>query len=220
MEEKSLSDKISLYAEATKLSLENAEQWIKDAKLLIANSSYGHANALVRFGCEEIAKTYVCWLTSEKILPIDNTVVEDVFWNHTVKNEVILGVLLMAHGISKNPKWKEMKYEDFKLSKEQTIEFGKQFEAMLKSTNRMRQKAMYVDVNAEKKELTNPLKIDEKDVNAVLEVSTLLFEMMKNLIEETSEEEKEKWRKAFASVPKEFWETGEIPIQWFSEKEH
>ncbi|MGD8506575.1 MAG: hypothetical protein PVF15_07935 [Candidatus Bathyarchaeota archaeon] len=60
----------------------------------------------------------------------------------------------------------------------------------------------------------------EKDVNAVLEVSTLLSEMIKNLIEETSEEEKEKWRKAFASVPKEFWETGEIPIQWFSEKEH
>lgn len=215
-----MSDKISLYTEATKLSFENAEQWIKDAKLLIKNSSYGHANALLRFGCEEIAKAYVCWLTSEKILPIDNTLVEDVFWNHVVKNEVILGILLMAHWISKNPEWKEKKYEDFELSEEQIIEFSKQFEAMVKSTNRMRQKAMYVDVDAETKEITNPLKMDEKEVNAILEVSKFFSKMMKDLIEETSEEEKEKWRNAFGSLPKEMWETGENPIHWFSKKEH
>ena len=110
--------------------------------------------------------------------------------------------------------------KDFELSKEQIIEFSKQFEAMLKSTNRMRQKAMYVDMNAETKEITNPLRIDEKEVNAVLEVSVFLSKMMKDLIEETSEEEKEKWRKAFSSLPKELWKKGEIPIQWFSEKEH
>jgi len=214
-----LSDKISLYAQATKLSLENAEQWIKDAKLLIKNSSFGHASALLRFACEETAKAYVCWLTSEKILPIDNTVVEDVFWNHTVKNEVILGVLLLVHWINENPKWKEMKYEDFELSKEQIIELSKQFEAMLKSTNRMRQKAMYIDVNAETKEITNPLRIDEKEVNIILEVSVFLSEMMKELIEETSEEEKEKWRRVFSSLPKEMWNTGEIPIDWFKKKE-
>lgn len=200
-----MTSKISLYTKATMLSFENAKQWIKDAKLLIENSSYGHANVLLRFACEEIAKAYVCWLTSEKILPIDNTLVEDVFWNHKVKNEVILGVLFSVHWISNNPKWKEMKYEDFKLSKEQVTEFSKQYEAMLKSTNRMRQKAMYVDVDRETKRITNPFKIDEKEVNAVLEVSALLSKMMKNLIEETSEEEKEKWRKVFSFIPREVW---------------
>jgi len=213
-----LSNKLILYAEATKLSLDNAEQWIKDAKLLIENSSFGHASALLRFSCEETAKAYVCWLTSEKILPIDNTLVKDVFWDHTIKNEVILGVLLMVHWINRNPKWKEMKYEDFELSKEQIIEFSKQFGAMLKSTNKMRQKAMYVDVIAETKEIINPLKMDEKEVNAILEVSVLLSKMMKDLIEETSEEEKEKWRKAFGSLPREVWVTGEIPIEWFKKE--
>jgi tRNA nucleotidyltransferase (CCA-adding enzyme) len=92
------------------------------------------------------------------------------------------------------------------------------FGAMLKSTNKMRQKAMYVDVIAETKEIINPLKMDEKEVNAILEVSVLLSKMMKDLIEETSEEEKEKWRKAFGSLPREVWVTGEIPIEWFKKE--
>ena len=100
-EGKILSDKLNLYAQATRLSLKNAEQWIKDAKLLIETSSFGHASALLRFACEEVAKAYVCWFTSEKIWPVENKVVRDVFWDHMVKNEVILGLLFTVMWMSR-----------------------------------------------------------------------------------------------------------------------
>lgn len=213
-----MSNKLSLYTKATKMSLENAEQWIKDAKLLIENSSYGHANALLRFACEEIAKAYVCWLTSEKILPIDNKVAKDVFWNHRVKNEVILGMLSMVQWMSNNRLRKDLVNGNFELSEREIIEASKQFEAMLDSTEKMRQKAIYVDVNEKTKEIMSPLKIDEKEVKGVLDAVELFLKIVRRCIEETSEEEKERWRKVFSSMPREVWETGEIPIEWFKKE--
>lgn len=211
-------DKLDLYAKATISSLENAEQWMKDDKLLIENSSFGHANALLRFAYEETAKAYVCWLTSERILPIDNEVVEDVFRKHRVKNEIIVVLLMFAKWISDNPKWKEMLNGDFELSKEQMMESNRQFQAILDSTEKMRLKSMYVDINEEIKETSSPLETDEKEVKGVLEVAEFFFKIMKTCIEETSEEDKEKWREFFSSWPREVWETGEIPIEWFRKK--
>lgn len=208
-----LSNKLDLYAQATEFSLENAEQWIKDAKLLILNLSYGHASALLRFACEEIAKAYACWLTSEKIYPIDNKLVKDVFLRHRAKNEIILGILLLFQWISSNPTRQEMDYEDFKLSGEQIAEFNEQFDAVLVSINKMRQNAMYVAVDEKTNKVTSPLKMDEKELKGVLEATELILKTIKITIEETSEEYKEKFRKAFSSLPKEVWETGEIPVE-------
>jgi AbiV family abortive infection protein len=213
-----LVGKIKLYTKATKMSLENAEQWIADAKLLLKNSSFGHANALLRFACEEIAKAYACWLTSEKMFPKDNMFVKNVFLYHWAKNEIILGMLLFFQWISANPKWQEMDYEDFKLSEEQIAEFDEVFETVLVSMSKMRQKAMYVDVDEKTNEVTSPLKIDEKELRGVLEVTELLLKTIKITIEETSEEYKEKFRKVFASLSEKAWETGKTPFQWFNEK--
>ena len=213
-----MSYKLDLYAKATISSLENAEQWMKDAKLLMENSSFGHANALLRFACEETAKAYVCWLTSERMLPIDNEVVEDVFRKHRVKNEIIVSLLLFAQWISDNPKWKEMLNGDFAVSEEQMTESDKQFHVILDSTEKMRLKAMYVDINEETKEIKSPLQIDEKEAEGVLDAVQLLHKIIKTCIEETSEKDKEMWRKVFGSWLREVWETGEIPIEWLMRK--
>ena len=50
------------------MCLENVEQYHKDAELLIAIRSYGHALALVVLSEEEFAKAIMCHLWSEEIL--------------------------------------------------------------------------------------------------------------------------------------------------------
>jgi len=201
------------------MSLENAEQWMKDGKLLIKNSSFGHASALLRFACEESAKAYVCWLTSEKMLPLSNKVVEDVFWKHRVKNEVIVGMFLTVQWMNDNRILKNGVNEDFEPSEEEIIKTYRQFEAMLDSTEKMRQKAIYVNMNVETEEIRSPLKMDKQECKGVLEAVKFFLKMIRSCIEETSEKDKEKWRKFFSTIPREAWETGEIPIDWLKEKE-
>ena len=77
--------KKDLFKEASKQSIENAEQWIKDAKRLIENASYGHSYSLLVFADEEIAKAYVCWLVSEDMIPVDSKLVKDIFRSHDTK---------------------------------------------------------------------------------------------------------------------------------------
>jgi len=197
------------------MSFENAEQWIKDAKLLIKNSSFGHASALLRFACEEIAKAYVCWLTSEEIIPKDNKIVKDVFFSHWTKNQVILGLLLP---LISNFKKKEIRYEDDKQLQEQIANFNEFFEKLVVSTNEMRNKAIYVDIHKETKKVTSPLKMDEKEARAILQLTERILQILKPVIQETTEIDKEKFRKTFSKLPKDVWKTGEIPIQWLIEK--
>lgn len=182
------------------MSLENAEQWVKDGKLLIENSSFGHASALLRFACEESAKAYVCWLTSEKMLPLGNKVVEDVFWKHRVKNEVIVGMFLTVQWMNDNRILKNGVNEDFEPS-EEIIKTYRQFEAMLDSTEKMRQKAIYVNMNVETEEIRSPLKMDKQECKGVLEAVEFFLKMIRSCIEETSEKDKEKWRKFFITKP-------------------
>ena len=46
--------------DAVGLTLENAEQFIKDAELLVENSSFGHASAFAILAYEEIGKAFTC----------------------------------------------------------------------------------------------------------------------------------------------------------------
>lgn len=206
-----MSNKINLYAQATKLSLENAEQWINDAELLIKNSSYGHANALLRFACEEIAKAYVCWLTSERIFPIENRVVRDAFRKHPVKNQVIIALI---YGLAwrGSYRWKEP-------SDQKIIEAYNQLKPMIDSTEKMRQRAVYVDIIWDKNQVQTPLAIPKIEANRVLVLTEILLKVVRYYIKKWPEPTKEKFRRVFDSLPKEAWETGEIPIEWFKEKE-
>ena len=88
--------KKSLFREGMKLCLENAEQWMNDAKLLMYNSSYGHSYTLLVFADEEIAKAYICWLVAEHMIPVNSKFVQDTFSKHRTKHETLVGVFLGA----------------------------------------------------------------------------------------------------------------------------
>ena len=206
-----MTSKISLYTEATKMSLENAEQWIKDATLLLDNSSFGHASALLRFACEELAKAYLCWLSSERIFPIENKTVRNAFEQHETKNQVIIGVIYALM-------WRSDYPTRIEPSDQEIIEAYNQLKAMIASTEKMRQKAIYVDIIWDKNQVQTPLTITKKEVNSVLELTEILLKVVRHCIEEYPESLKEKYRRAFNKLPKEVWETGNIPIKWLKEK--
>ena len=63
------TDKETLLKKAVQSCLNNAEQYFKDAHLLVENGSYGHAFAFTVLGEEELAKAYIYHECSEGLLP-------------------------------------------------------------------------------------------------------------------------------------------------------
>lgn len=200
-----MPNKIDLYAKAMKMSLENAEQWIKDARLLMENSSFGHADALLRIADEELAKTHICWLTSEKMLPIGNKTVKDVFQHHRVKIELVMGLIISNLTVRNNrPQKVELAKEELELSEKKPTRANTWFEKSIKSINKMRQSAMYVDVNEKTNELMSPLRITEEEARKSLDVTEALLKTVRRCIETYSEEDKEAWREFFKITG--FWD--------------
>lgn len=217
MEGKILSDKLSLYSKAAKLSLENAEQWIKDAKLIMKHGSFGHASALIRFAVEESVKAYVCWFTSERIWPIENKAIRDVFRYHGVKNELILGFLFGMMAQTRFHSWEKLMKGISKISPKQVSKGLEEFEKMLVSTEKMRERAMYVDVFLKRKEVETPLEIMGEEPKSILMVAELFTKIVRDMAEKMPEEEKARLRGIFSKIPKEDWETGELTIDWLPE---
>ena len=58
-----------LLKEAVKSCLDNVEQYLKDARMLIENESYGHAFALTVLGEEELSKAFIYYMCSEGWIP-------------------------------------------------------------------------------------------------------------------------------------------------------
>lgn len=58
-----------LLKEAVKSCLDNVEQYLKDARMLIENRSYGHAFALTVLGEEELSKAFIYCMCSEGWVP-------------------------------------------------------------------------------------------------------------------------------------------------------
>jgi AbiV family abortive infection protein len=212
-----MSEKLRLYSKAAKSSLENAEQWLKDSKLLLEHRSFGHASALLRFAVEEGVKAYVCWFTSEKIWPIENKMIRDVFWDHTVKNEFFMSFLLGLMVREKFRSWERLLEGLPKFSQEQISEGLEEFEKMIASTERMRQRTIYVDVNPERKEIETPLEIGKEEPKNILMLAESFIKTVRNIVEKMPEDEKAKLRKLFSKIPKEDWKTGELTIDWLPE---
>ena len=210
-----MSNKLSLYAEATKLSLENAEQWIKDAKLLLKHGSFGHASALIRLAVEEAVKAFVCWFTSEKIFPIENKLVIDVFKYHKVKNEFFLGFLSAWMARERFHSWRRLMESIPKLSQKEVFEALEGFEKMITSTKRMRERAMYV--NVEEKEVETPLAIVEEEPKKILTVAESFVKTVRSITEKMPRDEKAKLKRLFSEIPKEDWKTGELTTDWLME---
>jgi AbiV family abortive infection protein len=212
---KILSNKFSLYAQASKLSLENAKQLIKDAKLLLKNSSFGHASALIRLAVEESTKALVCWFTSEKIFPIENKLVIDVFKYHKVKNEFFLGFLSGWMNREKFHSWRKLMESIAKLSQEQISEAPKEFQKMIASTDEMRHRAMYVNLKGT--EVETPLEIGGEESKNLLIVAEFFLNVVRHIVEKFPEKRKAELRGFFSKIPKEYWKTGELPPNWLPE---
>ena len=69
----------NLFYKASKESLDNAKLWIKDAEILMVNSSFGHAYSLLVIADEEVSKANVCWLVSENMIPYNSKLVKQAF---------------------------------------------------------------------------------------------------------------------------------------------
>lgn len=212
------SEILKLYAEAKEESLKNAERWIVDAKLLIENSSFGHASALLRFAYEEIAKAFVCFYVSERLWPVENNkVVEDVFWNHVVKNQIIVG-MFMGISLTGTLMKRELTISDMPEPTDQEIIDAFYLVRQISTEmEKLRQKGIYVDFKNEK--ILTPNSTTEKEVQGILREVEALLRYTKHSIDRASESHKERLREFFSSIPKEAWKTGEIPIEWLREKE-
>jgi len=196
-----LSNKLSLYAQASKLSLENSEQYIKDAKLLIKNSSFGHASALLRLAVEESTKALVCWFTSEKILPRENKLVRDMFKDHRVKNKFFLSFLPGWIAGRTFRSWRRFMESMPKLSDEQISEGTREVQKIIASTDEMRHRAMYVNLKGTQVE--TPLEIGEEEPKDILWGAEFFLKVVRDIIEKFPEKRKAELRGVISKILKE-----------------
>lgn len=56
-------------------SIRNAEQWLRDARLLMENGSFVHGSVLRDIGGEELAKAYACWKALVCAIPLNHPLV-------------------------------------------------------------------------------------------------------------------------------------------------
>ena len=194
-----------LYAQATEKSLQNAEQWIEDAKILINNSSFGHASALLRYACEELSKAFVCWAVSEKIYPIEHRIIQDVFKHHKIKNRVFVGFAIsvkLLESSSKrkasSPHYKELSIDDF-------VKTYEWIDELTLALEKVRQKSIYVDTDFGEMKVTTPLSMSKKQVLNVMKGTETYLGIVKHYVEKFSEAKKKIFRNFISSVPRDVW---------------
>lgn len=201
-----MREKLGLYAQTTHKSLENAERWINDAKLLIDNSSFGHANALLRYACEELSKAFACWAISERIYPVESKISRNVFRSHKVKNRLLVGFTITAKLLIMYSKAKKSTLDyDEEPSINDFGEFAEWLNELILALEKGRQKAIYVDIDFNEKKVMTPLSMSEKKTMNILRGTEIYLKMVKHFIENFSEAKKDIFRKFTSSIPKEVW---------------
>ena len=171
---------IQAYTQAMYACMENAKQWLEDAKILAKHNSKVHCRVLQNFAGEELAKAAGCWLVINKHLPYNHPLVQlksgtGIFRNHDAKNLVmmVLGALVnllilleqQNQPITKNNLEKHLQnplidsvYLDLAL-------FGEE----------KRRKWLYVDIYQinDSYEVSDPLKIEVDDFFTTLTAKTM-----------------------------------------------
>jgi AbiV family abortive infection protein len=176
---------------------------LEDAKLLVSKGSYGHANALLRFSAEELVKTLVCWQVSEKIIPEDCKPYRDVFKNHVMKNEVIIGFF-------RPPRISTGEMVDNKIMK-----WWDKMKMIPKMMEERRKSCVYVDRSGRDGKIHTPLEIGRKETEGLLRYVEGFFGFMKSVTAEDSLEFKKRLKEAYSSLPRDVWKTGGIPREYF-----
>lgn len=200
---------VQLYRRLYEESLRNAKRWIEDARLLMQSSSYGHASALLRFAGEETAKAIVCWYVSERIWPENSKPVKDVFRFHVAKNQVLLGMLLgiQLRMLAERGLIKTAEPTDQEIARQWKI-----FERLTCGMEEKRKRAIYVDLNPRDRTIDTPENVGEEEVKGILEGAEFVFAYAKDIARVFPESVRQKFRQYFKSLPKEVWDTGNIPL--------
>lgn len=189
--------------------MRNANRWIEDAKLLIQNSSYGHASATLRFAIEEIARAIVCWYVSQRIFPAKGKAISDIFRSHAVKSQVVLGML---SGIRRRELVEKGVISAAEQTDQEIAEEWKVLKPLISEMEKKRQSSIYVGLNPRDRTIETPESIGEKEARALLNTTEFAFVYAKDIDLAFTEPVREKFRQYFGSLPKEVWETGRIRI--------
>jgi AbiV family abortive infection protein len=209
-----------LFREASKLSLENAEQWAKDAKLLVNASSLKHAFVLMEFAYEETAKFLVCWHISEGIWPVKgNALAEIVFKNHTAKIHILFGFLLnLIQGEPLKDPFRVDYSKDVKYIERHVL-----FKNLAFFSDKLRQICTHVDIDLKRGIVLTPENMGTHSRDIItyevardrLQSLECTIKYMRNVFEGSiSEQDRNRLRDFYGRMPKEAWKTGEIPIEW------
>lgn len=163
-----------------KESLENAEQFVDDAKVLFRKKSYGHAFALAVLGEEELAKAIMYSNAAEGLIGIKGKWREDLHkhkWKQIIAftiammYELILILEEAADFAKKKSKGDDRMFKQIFekkavqiLQKEDRLfahRKGEVFEhlELFGELQRKREKAMYVDANLKELKISSPKKI-------------------------------------------------------------
>lgn len=159
--------------QVTTLSLENAETFLSDAELLINNSSFGHAIALIILALEEVGKAIYCNWAKNGFIKVDNDFLKGLK-THKTKQRVIKEIKkldILQTEIKKYKKSKNRRKIPFK-SKPELVTFlaeleessqFKSVDAFYGELEKIKQLAFYVDID-ERGIPSSPHSLFSKDV--------------------------------------------------------
>jgi AbiV family abortive infection protein len=155
-----------VYKEAMDESLKNAEMFVYEAKLIAQRGSRTHALLLRNLAIEEVAKAYVCWMVTNRVIPLNHPIVwpkgkKTIFRSHDTKHKAYLDV---ASALLLNQMQKSGQREPGFITKGELVGINILTQFMGKEGTKKRFEWMYVDIirNKEKTKWTisSPLLLD------------------------------------------------------------
>lgn len=181
--------------EAVQLCFDNAEQFIKDAEVLVDNRSYGHAFALVVLGEEETVKAMMYSLFSEGLLPEHYELYLKKRLDSHLHKQAWAGALTFAYrmiGLAQSL-WKSSREQEGSTTRRKFEEMTSELKVItkgdlerFKTLQEDKEKGLYVDLDFERKELSSPKSLGKDEVERYLSQAKLRFEFAKSTVRSIS----------------------------------
>lgn len=190
---------------AVQACLDNVEQYIKDAQLLVENGSYGHGFAFAVLGEEELSKAWIYHMCSEGLLSISFIKKVGKTRHSHIRKQVMAGTLALTYkfieffkGIVESS-WEEggedvrkrfeiarkelkEKTDDIRKNKEKyRHRFFQSFERIA-TLEEDKERGLYVDVKVEEGVLSSPKSLEKDMVEKHLAHVKDTFEFLKPLL--------------------------------------
>lgn len=173
-----MSDQVVFFRKAAKESFKNADRLVKDAEILLKKKSYAHAFALAVLAEEELAKAAMYGNAADGTVGAEGKWREDMNKHHRMKQIIAFGIAfryelsLIAEDAAdfarkkakgNAQRFSEMYEKEYReIVEEEKQMFAERYGDLYEHTEvfdglqQKREKAMYVDVNSEKREITSP----------------------------------------------------------------